>query len=352
MSKHPVLKPPTVAAPKTPQTQTQAPVNLTTLFPKPTFTGEREESIIHPKVKGVKLITGFRGFGKTSYAVKIDNPANILMIDCEDKGELLVKPLGIGGYFQPMTEVMEALGASRFDIEGAYDRILQIVDAIPPDRFTTLIIDNAQDLQDGAAQFIRNNPAIAHRYGVRPENAMSGGYGGAWPGAKHVIANLLHLANSKGIQVIAITFQLKPAWKDGKPEFNKWKTTDLTIWHERSILTLVLVDPMPEHYPNRRALVMKESLSELRWVPGVDGKRGYTKQIKYLPAALPSATPYAVYDYLDNPADFKNPQPGETVTALELAPYTPTFSKEQLYLAERMARAQTALGIPTEGENE
>lgn len=344
----PTIKPPTVAAPKA---SVAAPAPITIKFPHPSFEGERSESIIHSRFRGVNLVTGFRGFGKTSYALKIDNPANIIMLDCEDKGELLAKPLGVGAYFQPMTEVMEVMGAARFDIVAAYDRVLQILEAVPKDRFTTLILDNGQDLQDGAGQYIRNNAAVAQRYGVKPENALSGGYGGVWPGAKHLIANLLHLANSKGIQVVVPTFQLKPAWKDGKPEFNKWKTTDLTIWHERSILTLVMVEPMPEHYPNRRALVMKEQLSEMRWIPGDPEKKqkGYTKQIKYIPAALPSATPYAVYDYLDNPANFIEPAPGETVTALELAPYTPTFSKEQLYLAERMARAQAALGMSEEG---
>lgn len=345
----PVIKPPTSVAPKS-TTQT-APAVTTIRFPVIEWTGERQPSIIHPKVKGLKLITGFRGRGKTSYCLKIDNPANIIMLDLEDKGERLAKPLGVGAYFQPLTEVMEVMGAARFDIVAVYDRILQIIDSLPKDRFTTLIIDNAQSLNDGAAQFIRNNAAIATRYGVRPENAISGGFGGAWPGAKLLIGNLIHLANAKGIQVPAVTFQLKPSWKNSQPEFNKWKTTDLTVWHELSILTLVLVDPMAQHYPNRRALVMKEQLSEFKWIPGdpEKGTRGKTIQVKYLPDALPCATPDAVYDYLDTPANFEHPAPGETVTALEISPYSTSFSMEQLFLAERMARAQAALGITGEG---
>lgn len=339
----PVIKPATSATPKS--TTPTAPAPITIKFAPPVFEGERQESIIHPRFKGVNLVSGFRGNGKTSYCLKIDNPQNICMIDLEDKGESLAKPLGVGAYFQPLTEVMEVMGVTRFDVVAVYDRILQIIEAMPKDRFTTLIIDNAQALQEGAAQFIRNNPAISQRFGVRPENALSGGFGGAWPGAKLLIGNLLHLANAKGIQVEAVTFQLKPSWKQSQPEFNKWKMTDLTIWHELSILTLVMVDPMVEHYPNRRALVMKEQLSEFKWVPGVDGKRGYTKQIKYMPDAMPSATPDNVYNYLDTPANFEHPAPGETVTALELAPYTPTFSKEQLFLAERMARATAALAV-------
>src|SRR5690242_12282819 len=174
------------------------------------------------------------------------------MLDYEDKGSLLARPLGIGAYFQVMTEVV-GLQGDKFELQTVYDRTLEILNAVPEGRFTTLFIDNAQDLQDGSAQLIRNNPDVARRYGVRPENAESGGYGGAWPGVKYLIKNMFHLANSKGIRVIVVSFQLKGAWKDGKPLFNKFKTTDLSIWLERSILTLAMVEPMVEHFPVPRA---------------------------------------------------------------------------------------------------
>lgn len=278
--------------------------------------------------------------GKTSYGLKTDNPANILMLDYEDKGALLAKPLGVGGYFQVMTEVVGQLG-EKFELQAVYDRTLQILNAVPEGRFTTLFIDNAQDLQDGSAQLIRNNPAVAKRYGIRPENAETGAYGGALPGVKHLIKNMFHLANGKGIKVIVVSFQLKGAWADKKPLMNKFKMTDVSIWHERSILTLALVAPMVEYFPIPRALIMKEQLSKMEWISNGDEK--YTKQIRRLPMALPRAEPRYVYHYLDNPADFKNFKPGESTTAEELFPFTPTFGKEQLLMMERMVRAQAAL---------
>jgi hypothetical protein len=178
---------------------------------------------------------------------------------------------------------------------------------------------------------------------VRPENAESGSYGGALPGVKHLVKNMFHLANSKGIKVIVVSFQLKGAWRDGKPLINKFKMTDVSIWHERSILTLAMVEPMAEHFPIPRALVMKEQLSKMEWVPGDTEKPGYTKQIRRLPMALPKAEPKYVYEYLDHPADFANLKPGEKVTALELSPFTPTFSHEQIMLWEKMERLQKAL---------
>lgn len=318
-----------------------SPIVLTrTTFPDPIFEGEPLKSIIHPDFSGLNLVTGFRGKGKTSWLLKLDRPENICMIDCEDKGITLAGPLGVGAYFQPMTDVCSLLGKD-FEIQAAYDRIAQVVNKIPAGRFTTLIIDNAQDLQDGAARLIQNNPSIANRYGVRPENAISGGYGGSWPGVKHLVAELLHLTNSKGIKVIGVSFQLKPAWKDGKPLFNQFKTTDVAIWHERSILTLIFVDPMAIHYPVPRALVMKESLSVMEWSEELQE----TLQYRRIPQALPCAKPVMLYRYLDNRTGKWDPQEGETVTALELAPYLPTFSREQLVELEKMVRAQKALGI-------
>lgn len=319
-------------------------------FPPIKWEGEPQPSIIHPDFAGVNLITGFRGHGKTSYGLKTDNPANILMLDYEDKGALLAKPLGVGGYFQVMTEVVGQMG-EKFELQAVYDRTLQILNAVPKDRFTTLFIDNAQDLQDGTSQLIKNNPDVARRYGVRPENAESGSYGGALPGVKHLVKNMFHLANSKGIRVIVVSFQLKGAWRDGKPLINKFKMTDVSIWHERSILTLAMVEPMAQYFPIPRALIMKEQLSKMQWIPGVDGKPGHTKQIRRMPMALPRAEPQYVYQYLTEGhyADFKNPKPGEMATAEELFPFTPTFGKEQLLMMERMLRAQQALA--TEGED-
>lgn len=342
MTKPIVLKPPKVAGPPQTATAPSPAVVVSASYPVIEWKGVLEESWIHPDITGLKLLTGFRGKGKTSYALKTDHPSNILMLDLEDKGLTLAGPLGVENYFQPMTDVVQAYG-SKYDVQFVYDRILQIVDAMPAGRFTTLFLDNAEDLQKGAAQYIRNNAAIAQKYGVNPANAASGGFGGAWPGVKYLIKNLLHLANSKGIKVVVVSFQLKGSWENSKPLFNKFQMTNVSIWHERSILTLVMVEPMAIHFPIPRALVMKESLSTFKIITDPSTGRKRTIQQRRLPLALPRAEPQYVYDYLDNPTDFKNPVLGETVTALELAPFTTGFSSEQLVEFEKMVRLQKEL---------
>lgn len=331
----PIARPPTSSA------------TIQPMFPKPEFPGEIKESIIHPKFTGLVLTTGFRGDGKSSLGMSWDRPENILMLDFEDKEESGAAELGITAYFPIMKEVIGRYG-SNFDVIHAYNRTLQILEAVPPGRFTTLVIDNAQDLQEGACQRINYDPELVKKFGLKQKNVDTGGYGGAMAGAKRLIDNLLHLANGKGFRIVYVTFQLKPAWVNNQPAFNKWKMTDVTTWHEKSRLTLVLVKPMPEHFPTPRALVMKEAFSLRSW--NEELKR--VVQVRRFPAAIPTATPQAIYDYLDHPASFKDPKPGETTTALEIAPYTASFSKEQLFQWQEILRLQEKLGISNGDSNE
>lgn len=326
---------------------TSSPVIMVPAFEKPTFEGDPSESVIHPHFHGFNLITGFRGKGKSTLAMSWDNPNNIIMLDFENKEESGAKDLGINAYFPIMKEVIGKMG-TMFDGEKVYDRTLQIIEAIPEGRFTTLVIDNAHEFQDSCCRKIENSPELIRRFGLKQKNVEMGSYGGALPGAKRLIANMLRLASSKGLKVISTTFQLKPAWQNNQPAFNKWNTTNVSIWHEESKLTLVMVDPMPEYHPIPRALVMKENLPLRKW----DTELKRTITTRRIPMAVPRAEPFYIYEYLDKPASFENPQPGETVTASEIGPFSPTFSKEQLADWERVLRLQKELGMAGGDENE
>lgn len=310
------------------------------MFPKPEFPGEAKESVIHPKFSGLVLTTGFRGKGKSSQGMAWDRPENILMLDYEDKEETGAEELGIKAYFPVVKEVIGRFD-SNFDVVHIYNRTLQILEAVPPGRFTTLFIDNAQDLQEGCTQRIAYDPELVKKFGLNQKNVDTGGFGGAKAGAKRLIDNLLHLANSKGFKIISVSFQLKPAWINSQPAFNKWKMSDVTTWHEKSRLTMVLVDPMPEHFPVPRALIMKEAYSLRSW----NEELRRVVQVRRFPMAFPKASPPEIYEYLDKPASFQNPKPGEAVTALEISPFTPTFGNENLFLFEKALRLQKELGI-------
>jgi hypothetical protein len=257
------------------------------------------------------------------------------MLDYESKGEGLAQMLGLGGYFSVMDDCAESLGFN-FRPLAVFERTRQILEAMPPNRFTTLVIDNGGLLQDGVVEEVKRSPMS---YGVDPARALSGQYGGAWPGVKYVLRSLFALARSKGVKVIVVTFQPLKAWGDGKPLLNKFKTTDVGLWHELSVLTVVVTDGLPENMPAPSGLVFKESLASIEW----DAERGEMVPRRRLPFKLPLASMSEVYKYLREPADFKNPKRGELPEAGEMEPWSPTFGREQLVVLERMARAMRAL---------
>jgi hypothetical protein len=279
--------------------------------------------------------------------MSLDRPGKILMIDLEDKEESSAEAMDLKAYFPVTKEVIAKVGVN-FDAIHVYQRIIQILEAVPPGRFTTLLIDNVQDFQEGCVRKIEESPEMWKRLGLKEKNVELGSFAGALPGAKRLIGNMFFLAYSKGIKVIWLTFQLKAPWdKEKGPLFDKWKMNDLSIYHEHSRLTLILEDSLPRYYPIPRALVMKEAYAIRQW--NEDMKRTVTT--RRLPPAIPKCEPQDIWRYLDNPCDFKNLKEGEAVDPLEIARYRTGFSKEQLIVFERAARAQKALGL-TPGEDE
>lgn len=327
MNKLPTTSPSTTSISKATQSKPS--------FPVPTFIGEAQPSVIPSDVRHVIFATGFRGSGKTHFLLGIDRPENILFLDYESKGEGLARGYGIQNYFSVNDDCAETLGFG-FRPIAIYERTKQIIEAVPEGRFTTIILDNASFLQDGALAEVQKQP---HLYGIDPQRAMSGRFGGAWPGVKFILYSLFSILRQKGISVIGVSFQLSKAWGDAGPLLNKFKTTDVALWHEHSVLTVVMVPGMPEHLPFPSALVMKEQLSTAKW----DDETGEMRVTRRLPLKLPKASMSEVYRYLREPANFKAPRPGEMPAPGEVEPYSPSFSREQLTIMTKLAEAAKAM---------
>lgn len=309
-------------------------------LPNPEWTGQRQESIIHKEFSGLTFVTGFRGKGKSSIIEKFDDPSNLVMIDLESKEESsAVEQLSVGAYFPVIKELISKYGFN-YDIQDVYDRVLQIVETMPKDRFTVFAIDNAHMLVEGAKQYIKNNHELARRYGLVIQNLAENKYGAAQGGANYLINNLYQAVMAKA-KCFLVTFQLTQSYINNQLAFNKFQTTSVRSWHELSRLTIVLTDPIVEHFPIPRAYVMKEAYSIKKW----DREAKRFSQFRRFPPALPAATPENIYKYLDEPYDPRNPKTGENVTPLEISPFTPTFGNEQLYLLREMTQLQEKLGL-------
>ena len=316
-------------------------------FEEPVFTGQAVETILHPDIQDVLFVTGERGTGKTTFLLGAERPENVLFLDFESKGSGFAEQLPGITYIAPLQDCTRVYGVN-YPRRLVWDRVVQIVNAIPENRFTLLIIDNGSWLLEGAAAMIEEDPTA---WGVKVAAAASGQYGGVWPGVKKAIDSLFTLIRSKGVRVIGLTFQPKGAWVNGAPSLTKLKLPEVSTLHERSILTLALIPSVVGKAPVPSAVVLKEQLASIAF----DEETNEMKVVRRLPAQLPMATMREVRRYLESetPVSFSRPAEGEVPDRDELERWKVTFSKDQLMrLIEILRLSQEAALREDENETE
>ena len=135
------------------------------------------------------MVTGFRGRGKTTFSLGADRGENICMLDFESKGEALASQIKVGGYF-PILDICADTHGFNFRPIQIFNATRTILEAMPSNRFTTLILDNAGWLQEGCLAEVKRSPVT---YGIDPERALKGNYGGAWPGVNYILKSLFSI---------------------------------------------------------------------------------------------------------------------------------------------------------------
>lgn len=310
-------------------------------FPPPEFKGGREESILPADVRHWVVAAGFFGTGKTTFLLGMDVPANVLMLDFESKGEGIARQLGVENYFAP---VQDAATAAGFNPHGTlvFDRVRQILEAVPAGRFTVLILDGLTNLQEGMLDKVKANPL---GFGLKPENVDKGAMGGAWPGVGKLLQSIAAYARIKDIKVIGVTTEVKQSWGAQGPILNKFEVKGQSDIHKMSVLTVLMQPPTGLHGRVPSALVMKEQLARHEWK---DGRQVVTNRI---PPKLPRAEMAEVYRMLAEPPDFAKLGPEYWPTEEEMEPFRKVISKDQLGMMTKYleaARATAAEGSDDE----
>lgn len=341
-----------MSRPLLPPRPSAAPVSTTTTvvemqpeisFPPVQFTGEAGPSILPAAMKDLIFITGKPGTGKTTFALTVENPNNVLFLDFESKGAGLASQLPGMNYFAPLEDCTRLSGDVAYSPRAPWDRTLQIIKAIPQGRFTTVVLDNCAWIQSAAADLVTQDPIP---WGVSAAAVKTSSYGGVWPGVGRAIGSLLTIIRDKGVQVVVATFQPKTAWVNGAPSLTRLRVTQLGIWQERSVLTLALGESIAGNAPIPSALVLKEQLASLQFDP----KTGQFSVVRRLPLQLPIATMAEVRKYLESPADLRNPAPGEFPDADALEMWKTTFSQQQLMRVMKMLELTAAASAATEDD--
>lgn len=329
-----------VIMPRQPLAGTQQEIVQTTEqkveFAQPLFKGERTESRIHPDFRGMCLSAGFFGTGKTLFHLAGEVPENICFIDLEMKGRNHAEAYGIENYFSPPEEAAEVVGDAYKPIH-LFQRVTQILSSLPNGRFSWVLLDGVKILQEGLAAEVERSP---QSYGVKPQNAEKGRYGGVYPGVGVIFTKYYAMCRAKGVQVLGLTSELKAKWGAEGPILNKFEIAGVSALSKYSILSILTVPGYPQYLGAPSGLVLKESLAKI--------DRG--KIIRRLPVKLPRATMQDVYGYLDHPCDWANPDPMEVPSADEMEPYSSFVGKEQMGLLKAYLEAARAGALKIEEE--
>jgi hypothetical protein len=211
-------------------------------------------------IQGIVLISGLPGSGKTTAAMTITRPNDLVVLDFDLKDELRCKTLDIP-YYRPEMPI------SQDPTENDLEEILNWSRATFSDiaekgkaGHSTLVIDNGSPLEDAFSYAVMKNPA---KYGVNPRNAQTGAYGGVNPGVSVLWHNTVRFFQSSGFRRIVVCMHMSQSWANGVP-VEKMKVKGNRALTQLSNLSVVLVR---SNHPNQppSGLVGKEALGLLHW---------------------------------------------------------------------------------------
>jgi hypothetical protein len=278
------------------------------------------KSILRPEERGVYKCTGYKGRGKSNFAAATENPNLTKFFDFEKKGEGLDAQL----HFKSFVPVMEM--ASGKNASEIWNVVRKEIDNIKKGEFTHIIFDNTAHLEMGMKTHVKSQAdKYADMYGMVAKNIRSGAFGGGSGVVNYVIGDMCQELFSKGVQLITVTSHIKPRWAAGGVQVpNSFNIKGAERWDELSILTLVFTDG--DFPPIPSAIVMKEQLGESKW----DEETGTFSKRRRIPYRLPIADPEHVREYLDHPANLKNPIVGEVPSQEDVQPFSDKFSHEQI----------------------
>lgn len=277
----------------------------------------------------VVVVTGPFGCGKSTFALSTGaDPKRIKSFDFEKSQKGFSEQLPID-YVDVQSELSKKFptGYKPLDL---FNWTVSTLDAAPDGAFDVLILDNASPFEDGILAYVEKNPQeFGHSAGQY--SSMSGL---KWGDVKTKYTQVLTRWVSK-FKMIFIIVHLRDKWvgssvlKDAMGKVVQEPKGKETLEMLSSLF--VWLEHGPGGVPS--AKVLKCRIDRKTWVadpenPPLDIPEEYLKELNgepglvtmpVLPLRLPKATWPAIREYMRNPADLRNPRPGERPTDQQLS---------------------------------
>lgn len=280
------------------------------------------KSILDPRLYGLIYVTGLYGVGKTTLATTSERPELTAIIDFDLKFKAEAERLGFW-YRSPQVNGDWA-NVNLSEMVGWFRQSLM---EIPP-QTTVVTIDNASPLEALLGHIVSLDPI---KYGVKPDNARSGSWGGVNPGIGRLWKNIVQFLQARGVRVIFTVAHIGTPWIGGRPVLNKFRGKGNKTLQELANLSLILIR---ESSPIPSGLVIKEQFAQRTFT------NNKWKIQRVLPLRFPEATWPAILSYFEKPADFQNPQPNEVPSLKELSMYGDLFTEAQIEFIKSVADSE------------
>lgn len=280
------------------------------------------QSILDPRLYGVIYITGLYGVGKTTLATTSERPELTAILDFDLKFKAEAERLGFW-YRSPGIDG----DWTNVDFANLTTWFRQSLMEIP-EGTTVVTIDNATSLESLLGYIVGLNPA---KYGVKPDNARTGSWGGVNPGIGRLWKNIVQFLQARGVRVIFTVAHIGTPWVGGRPVLNKFRGKGNKTLQELANLSLILIR---EDSPVPSGLIIKEQFAQRTFIENAWQIR------RVLPLRFPVATWPAILSYFEQPADFGNPQLGEVPSPKELSMYGDLFTDAQIEFIKSVANSE------------
>ena len=241
-------------------------------------------SIMPPEFNGVLYTCGLRGVGKSTLLSQVERPDLTCYLDFDDgKGRGLDEQLHFGLYRDVMAEMTVKYGRV-YKPQQMYEYLDLLLKEVEQDKFTHCILDNIDYIEQALTVEVKRDPDA---YGITRNksgvsNAVTGAFGGPYPGVNQLVSGLINTFHAKGIRVVSAIAHVKSVWGSGGIVPNKWKPRGVERWQQMSILSLVVIPGTPDPLPPA-ALVQKEALGKVKFN---NDSGEFEKPIRRLPLRL------------------------------------------------------------------
>src|SRR3972149_9134618 len=116
-----------------------------------------------------------------------------------------------------------------------YEHLDKLLAEIKPDTFTHCILDNIDYIEQALTVEVKRDPDA---YGITRNkagvsNAVTGAFGGPYPGVNQLIAGLVTTLHAKGINVVSAIAHVKSVWGSGGIVPHKWRPRGAERWRQK-----------------------------------------------------------------------------------------------------------------------